>query len=183
MNTLIGLTKSSGLLKINYVRASPTLMNRHLCQLIVFSCSNDTTIKVWSLKDVLLNADVGLTKRAQSMWNLNDDSDYVSQIDYSSRQGTLYSIADNGYVRQWDVQSQKILSSHRVSIDAHIKLSNRAIIGKAYGFIPQSSISLIVQYLHVCLVVRMDRYWQWVLLMILSRFTTRDHPIRKVQLA
>lgn len=70
----------------------------------MFSCSNDTTIKVWSLKDAM-ESDSPNTERVKSIWTLNDDTDYVNQIDYSSHQGTLYSIAENGYVRQWDVQT------------------------------------------------------------------------------
>lgn len=40
------------------------------------------------------------------MATLNQDTDYVRAIDYSSQAGSLYSIADNGFVRLWDVNKE-----------------------------------------------------------------------------
>lgn len=54
------------------------------------------------MKEALESVDADKVQRVRSIWNLNDDTDYVRQIDYSN-QGILYSIAENGFVRQWDV--------------------------------------------------------------------------------
>ena len=44
------------------------------------------------------------------MVTLNDDSDYIRAIDYSSINNSLYSCCDNGIVRQWDVELAKIVT-------------------------------------------------------------------------
>lgn len=37
------------------------------------------------------------------MHTLNEDYDYVRAIDYSNQNQALYSAADNGIVRMWDL--------------------------------------------------------------------------------
>ena len=74
----------------------------HLIEIIylVISCSNDTTIKLWSLGGLSLLDDV---KAVSSKATLNEDRDYVRAIAYSEYSSLLYSAADNGVVRQWDL--------------------------------------------------------------------------------
>lgn len=66
----------------------------------MISCSNDTTIKLWSLSgNILLGRDNVISSKA----TLNEDKDYVRAIAYSEHASLLYSAADNGVVRQWDI--------------------------------------------------------------------------------
>jgi len=65
----------------------------------VLSCSNDTTIKLWELGSLSL----GTRKRIRSRLTLNDDYDYVRSIAYSSLGSVLFSAAENGIVRKWDI--------------------------------------------------------------------------------
>jgi len=66
----------------------------------VFSCSNDTTIKIWSLRKGFDNPlSIQKPKRIRSIVTLNDDIDYIRAFDYSAYNNTLYSICDNGVVR------------------------------------------------------------------------------------
>lgn len=70
----------------------------------MFSCSNDTTIKLWSTEHA------GQPQSAvpvKSLLTLNDDYDYVRAIDYCQMKATLFSCADNGIVRQWDIVEGK----------------------------------------------------------------------------
>ena len=48
--------------------------------IIVFSCSNDTTIKLWSLDGIDKQQ-----KNIGSKVNLNEDYDYVHAIAYSAK--------------------------------------------------------------------------------------------------
>ncbi len=47
------------------------------------------------------------TKSLRSLATLNDDFDYVRSLAYSSYSQTLFSAADNGIVRQWDLGAEK----------------------------------------------------------------------------
>jgi WD40 repeat protein len=73
----------------------------------VFSCSNDTSIKIWSVKGLapLSSYEVAATARKTvgSSLNLNEDYDYVRAIAYSGHSQVLFSAADNGIVRRWDL--------------------------------------------------------------------------------
>ena len=42
-----------------------------------------------------------------SIKTLNDDFDYVRSIDYSTFSKNLFSAADNGIVRKWDIENDK----------------------------------------------------------------------------
>ena len=50
---------------------------------LVFSCSNDTTIKLWSLKEVYDDPYNEMVKNLRSTFTLDEDYDYVRCIDYS----------------------------------------------------------------------------------------------------
>lgn len=81
-------------MKIEYV------IKFHYWKLIVFSCSNDTTIKLWSLsKTYNTLKDDNEIRKINSISTLNDDIDYVRAIDFSSYNSSLYSACDNGIVR------------------------------------------------------------------------------------
>ncbi|CDW87994.1 UNKNOWN [Stylonychia lemnae] len=101
MSTQIGLIRFFLTRKINYVNQ---IVSSDI--ILVFSCSNDTTIKIWSLRKFYrqLN-DIQTQARMRSVVSLNDDIDYIRAIDYSSFNNTLYSVCDNGIVRQWDVDA------------------------------------------------------------------------------
>lgn len=89
--------------------------------LVVFSCSNDTTIKLWSLKNVYeQGAEDNFVNNLSSLVTLNDDSDYVRAIDYSANLNSLYSCCDNGTVRQWDVELGKIVSEYSANVGLHL---------------------------------------------------------------
>jgi WD40 repeat protein len=81
MNTLIGSTKSFGNLITPLVLTFP--------HQVVISCSNDSTIKVWSLNKFLNSqesgseGDGGSVTRVRSVLTLDSDTDYVRGIDYS----------------------------------------------------------------------------------------------------
>lgn len=76
----------------------------------VFSCSNDTTIKLWSLAGIgeAYSSGKGRSEDAKtfrSRYTFNEDYDYVRGMAYSSYGNVLFSAADNGIVRKWDIQS------------------------------------------------------------------------------
>jgi WD40 repeat protein len=64
---------------------------------IVISCSNDTTIKIWSLQGI--DPQKGQVQTVRALSTLNEDFDYVRAIAYSPVKSVLYSAADNGIVR------------------------------------------------------------------------------------
>jgi WD40 repeat protein len=70
---------------------------------IVISCSNDTTIKLWSLQGI--DPLKGQVQTVRALSTLNEDFDYVRAIAYSPVKSVLYSAADNGIVRVWDINS------------------------------------------------------------------------------
>ena len=78
--------------------------------ILVFSCSNDTTIKIWNLTPVYEQSDHAL--HVKPIATLHDDSDYVRAIAYSNHLNTLYSIADNGVIRLWDINCEKLISEY-----------------------------------------------------------------------
>jgi hypothetical protein len=50
--------------------------------------------------------------KLNSLVTYNDDYDYVRAIDYSLFSNSLYSCCDNGVVRRWDIELQKIVSQY-----------------------------------------------------------------------
>lgn len=75
------------------------------------SCSNDTTIKVWRLD--------GLDKYSQSKQvkpfsTLDDHTDYVRSIDFHPASGKLYSASDDGELKVWDLNCEKMLQKYLV---------------------------------------------------------------------
>lgn len=112
MSTVTGSTRYYSTKKNNYVRNIE-------CEHIVFSCSHDTTIKMWKLENEFLK-DSGRdqhSKTLRSMHTLNDDSDYVKSIAYSSFANVLFSTADNGVVRKWDLSQGKSESNRKVALE------------------------------------------------------------------
>jgi WD40 repeat protein len=51
---------------------------------------------------------------------LNEDYDYVRTIDYSNFNNTLFSAADNGIVRMWDINVGKVIAEQHLPIDVII---------------------------------------------------------------
>lgn len=85
----------------------------------MFSCSNDTTIKFWKLENEFAR-DSGRDQYAKSLRSaltLNDDQDYVKSIAYSSFGKVLFSAADNGLVRKWDLFQGKVESSKKLTLE------------------------------------------------------------------
>jgi WD40 repeat protein len=85
----------------------------------VFSCSNDTTIKLWSTQG--LSEQEGPPKSVKSLLTLNDDYDYIRAIDFCQMKSTLFSAADNGIVRQWDIiEGKQVSQFDQVSFPSHL---------------------------------------------------------------
>ena len=117
MSTLTGSIKSCLTRNIRSVSLSPHYLIFFLFILknsdIVFSCSNDTTIKLWSVKGIYeQGVEDDYVSKIGAMVTLNDDSDYIRAIDYSSFNNSLYSCCDNGIVRQWEVELAKIVTQY-----------------------------------------------------------------------
>lgn len=133
---------------------------------IVISCSNDTTVKLWSLAGLL---DDGRTeegeekkthcetKKIGAVSTLNEDYDYVRGIAYSEASQTLYSAADNGIVRKWDLNASKHAGSLQVrDPSSHLLTCRRFPVLKR-----KTSTSLIQSYrlaLHAALGAKL---WRW----------------------
>lgn len=61
---------------------------------------------MWKLESELFKENGGRdqnTRTVRSTLTLNDDFDYVKGIAYSSYGKVLFSTADNGIVRKWDL--------------------------------------------------------------------------------
>jgi WD40 repeat protein len=56
----------------------------------------------------------GRFQTLKSFHTLNEDYDYVRAIDYSSISNVLYSAADNGIIRQWDVNIGEIMNEYKL---------------------------------------------------------------------
>lgn len=71
----------------------------------MFSCSNDTTIKIWNLSKCFDDSgkENAPAKSIKSLATLNEENDYIRAFAFSELRSTLYSIADNGIVKTWDV--------------------------------------------------------------------------------
>jgi len=69
---------------------------------LVFSCSNDTTIKIWMLPDQHEYIDEGFKGKKDSFLRLNSfytidcHLDYVRAMKYSKQTNRLFSISDDG---------------------------------------------------------------------------------------
>ncbi len=50
-------------------------------------------------------------KNKAAVATLNDDTDYVRAIDFSVREGNLYTIADNGFARLYDINKISLVNS------------------------------------------------------------------------
>jgi WD40 repeat protein len=88
----------------------PTIVPNKL--IIVFSCSNDTTIKLWDISKVYDKQFSHDVLNMNSISTLNDDADYIRAIDFSSFNHSLYSCCDNGIVRQWDVNLETVIAEY-----------------------------------------------------------------------
>lgn len=85
------------------------------------SCSNDTTIKIWQLKELYEETSFGNERRnIRSLLTLDEDYDYVRAIDYSQYTNYLFSAADNGIVRKWDINVGLIIGEQQMPIEVSI---------------------------------------------------------------
>jgi WD40 repeat protein len=48
---------------------------------------------------------------------LNEEFDYVRAIDFSAHSNSLYSIADSGIVRHWDVNVGKVVADMKLPLE------------------------------------------------------------------
>lgn len=85
------------------------------------SCSNDTTVRVWRLKqlDEYMHGQPKKDKHGRLIpceqgpfSNLCDHTDYVRTIDYSRHRGSLFSAADDGTLAMWDLNAEKLLQKY-----------------------------------------------------------------------
>ena len=97
--------------QVKYIEQANTLV----------SCSNDSTIKVWRLKQLedYLAGEVKRSKdqrpivREQGPFSsLNDHSDYVRTIDYAKQRGSLFSASDDGQLFMWDLNAEKLVQKY-----------------------------------------------------------------------
>lgn len=100
------------------------------------SCSNDTTIKVWRLKqlDEYLHAEPKVSKFGKKyitqqgpFSTLSDHSDYVRAIDFARQKGSLFSVSDDGQLFMWDLSAEKLMQKYMHADDqqASMKMDNR----------------------------------------------------------
>lgn len=48
--------------------------------------------------------------RVKSISTLSDDQDYVRALDYSKHLGALFTASDNGFIRMWDINQERLVS-------------------------------------------------------------------------
>jgi len=91
---------------------------------IVFSCSNDTTIKLWQLNKVYYQEyrqeNENQAVSIQSLLTLNEDFDYVRAIDFSSYSKCLFSASDNGIVKKWDMNVGGIINEQHLPLEVRV---------------------------------------------------------------
>jgi WD40 repeat protein len=84
------------------------------------SCSNDTTIKIWKLypfHEILDGGKQG-PQTILPYSTLNDHTDYVRSLVYSSESFRLFSASDDGKICEWDLNNHKILQHYDNEISA-----------------------------------------------------------------
>lgn len=113
--------------------------------LLVFSCSNDTTIKIWSLSNLYEDLSPSKVQTIKAFHTLNEESDYVRAIDYSYVSNTLFSATDNGIVRQWDVNAISLKAELELPIEVTSIWVYWIFIVKKYNKEPSSEITRDLQ--------------------------------------
>lgn len=87
---------------VNQIKLIPEARNT------LISCSNDTTIKIWKLDNL---HKIKSQQVLKPFTTLDDHTDYVRAIDYG-RSGRLYSASDDGEIKLWDLNSEKLLQRY-----------------------------------------------------------------------